>query len=162
MEKWFFKEKGMSVPSKQKAPLFTPDLILPDGADGTVSVNPYTQEAGPVRKGTVAATLNNIAVLNGLFSSPDPQNEPPIIEMTEAIQALLPSLRVIGVFDLFNVEEWLRTDTQQGRLYVTALYLERYPQEINEKVAKRLMALRGENLSTHVQKAIDAALANKV
>jgi hypothetical protein len=152
----------MSVPLKEKASLFTPDLILPDGADRTVSVNPYTQEAGPVRKGTVAATLNNIAVLNELFASEGPQNEAHVTEITKAVQMLLSSLRVIGVFDLFNITEWLGTDTQQGRLYVTALYLQRYPEEINEKIAGRLMELRGRNLAKQVQKAIDEALAKKV
>lgn len=152
----------MDVLSKREPSLFTPDLILPDGADTTVSVNPYTQETGPVRKGTVAATLSNIAVLNRLFSSPDSQKESLVIEITEAVQRLLPSLRVIGVFDLFSIEEWLGAHTQQGRLYVTALYLQRYPEEINEKIVGQLVELKGLDLAATVKEAINEALEKKV
>ncbi|MDF3047069.1 MAG: hypothetical protein K0R73_187 [Candidatus Midichloriaceae bacterium] len=122
---------------------FTPEGVLAEGVDSTVSTNPYTGESGQARKGTVAATLNNIALLNGLLSEKtSPENELKIQKIIDAITPLIPSLRVIGVFDLFTVDEWLLTDAQPGRILVAALYIKQYPQTITPQNKQRLLQIR--------------------
>lgn len=49
------------------ANVFIPEDILPDGEEYAIAVNPFTGFEGKARKGTVAATLNNIALLDRLF-----------------------------------------------------------------------------------------------
>lgn len=41
---------------------FTPEKMLPAGIDEAEVTNPYTGEKRKARKGTVAATINNIAL----------------------------------------------------------------------------------------------------
>ena len=87
--------------SNEKA--FTPELILPTGVDSNLSTNPYTGEVGPARKGIIASTLNNIALLNTLLRKGDVFKHQIKIEVIiAAIVPILPSLRVVGIFDLFT------------------------------------------------------------
>lgn len=139
--------------------VFTPEQVLPSGADSTTSTNPYTGESGPARKGTVAATLNNIALLNNLLSEKEsPENEAKIETITEAIASLLPSLRVIGVFDMFTPEEWLSTKDQQGRALAAILYLQKYPQSITPSIKRHLERIRDQTKNKIILEAIDLAL----
>lgn len=137
-------EPSKSTGNSQKE-AFTPESILPTGVDNTISTNPYTGESGSARKGTVAATLNNIALLNTLLSEKISSNDPTKIqEIIEAITSLIPSLRVVGVFDLFTPEEWLSSDTQPGRVLAAVLYLQKYPQDITSKIKKRLLQIQNQ------------------
>lgn len=123
--------------------VFTPEDILAAGVDGLLSTNPYTGESGPVRKGTVAATLNNIALLNTLLSESNlSENHLKIDKIAQSIIALLPSLRVIGVFDLFTPQEWLSDDNQPGRIFAIILYLQQYPQDITSAIRERLIQIQ--------------------
>lgn len=117
------------------ANIFIPEDILPDGDDHTIVVNPFTGFQGKARKGTVAATLNNIALLDRLFLENSAQDQ--IAKVKKAIVELMPSLKAIGIFDLFNLAEWINPN-YQGRTYVALLYLKNYPDEINEKIADKL------------------------
>lgn len=109
---------------------FTPQMILKDGVDVSISVNPYTQESGEARKGTIAATLNNIANLNLLIAKEtNEENEHDIQAIIEAIDPLIPSLNVIGVFDLFEPIYWVGKGEQIGRIVVLSLYIKRYPEK---------------------------------
>lgn len=131
-----------SIGNSQKK-VFTPESILPANVDSAIATNPYTGESGPARKGTVAATLNNIALLNTLLSekiSSDDQIK--VQEIIKAITSLIPSLRVIGVFDLFTPEEWLSSETQPGRILAAVQYLQKYPQDITSKIKKRLLQIQ--------------------
>lgn len=142
----------------QKA-AFTPESVLPKGVDSNISVNPYTGESGETRKGTVAATLNNIAVLNTLLiEKPSPENQAKIQEIVEAVSALLPSLRVIGVFDLFTPSEWLAMDQQPGRALVAVLYLQQYPKNITPEIKQRLVQIRSQTKVKLLSDAIIKAL----
>jgi hypothetical protein len=125
-----------SAPEETKTEVFTPESLLPDGVDSTISINPYTGESGPARKGTVAATLNNIALLNTKITSNKDEKE--IQALIDTIKGIIPSLRVIGVFDLFTPEEWISSDNQPGRVLVAVLYLQQYPKEINPVIRQKL------------------------
>ena len=114
---------------------FTPEDILPDGDDHTTSVNPFTGFRGRARKGTVAATLNNIALLDQLFSNN--ANQEQIADIKKAVIELMPSLKAIGVFDFFSPIEWFNLE-HLGRTYVALLYLKYYPDEINKEIADKL------------------------
>jgi hypothetical protein len=121
---------------------FTPQMILKDGVDETISVNPYTQESGEVRKGTVAATLNNIARLNQLFLQENSQEcEEEIKAIVFAIDQLIPSLKVIGVFDLFEPIYWIGQGEQIGRIVALALYIKRYPEKDTNHLGQKILSL---------------------
>jgi hypothetical protein len=138
--------------------VFTPESILPAGADSTISKNPYTGEEGPARKGTVAATLNNIAVLNELLKKND--ENPQINQLVEAVNSLIPSLRVIGIFNLFNPDEWLRNDVDQpGRALVCVLYLQQYPKEITPYIKLRLQEIQKKSNNKKLVAEITKALS---
>ena len=119
---------------------FTPETILPDGQDTTISINPYTGESGPARKGIIAATLNNIAILNKMIASGASEKElqPIIIEITK----LIPSLHYVGIFDMFTPQEWLTSETQPGRILAGILYLESYPVKITDNVKEILKVIK--------------------
>lgn len=124
---------------------FTPERILPAGVDSSISTNPYTGESGPARKGIIAATLNNVALLNTLLSEkPSSSDSTKVQEIIEAINSLIPSLRVVGVFDLFTPEEWLLSETQPGRVLVAVLYLQKYPQNITPAIKKHLLLIQNQ------------------
>ncbi|MGI4851292.1 MAG: DUF7709 family protein [Janthinobacterium lividum] len=125
--------------------VFTPESILAAGVDDLISTNPYTGESGPARKGTVAATLNNVALLNKLLTKSDaPENQTKIDKISRSIITLLPSLRVIGVFDLFTPQEWLANDDQPGRILGVVLYFQHYPQEITSSIKERLIQIQNQ------------------
>lgn len=126
------EEVTASATATQNTAAFTPEKILADGADISVSVNPYTGESGEVRKGTIAATLNNVAFLNNLIITKKSDQE--IQSILHEIAKLVPSLRVVGMFDLFSVEEWLAD--QPGRQLAAILYLQAYPDKLNSKLVK--------------------------
>lgn len=83
--------------------------MLPAGIDEAEVTNPYTGEKRNARKGTVAATINNIALLNKLLLEPisSAASEKLIKESIDEMRKLMPSLKVIGVFNIFTPEEWL-------------------------------------------------------
>lgn len=122
--------------------VFTPEAILPAGVDETMVVNPYTGESGKARKGTVAATINNIALLNKLLLKPEPQSDADIKTVKAIIaeiDTLIPSLRALGLFDFFSVDEWIsQYKTQPGRTLTAIRYLKQYSNEINPSIQKSL------------------------
>jgi hypothetical protein len=150
-----------SVGNLQKE-AFTPERILPAGVDSNISTNPYTGESGPARKGIIAATLNNVALLNTLLSEKLSLNDSTKVqEIIGAITSLIPSLRVVGVFDLFTPEEWLSSETQPGRVLAAVLYLQKYPQVITPTIKKRLLEIQNQTkikvLSESIAKALKEA-----
>lgn len=125
--------------------VFTPEKMLPAGIDEAEVTNPYTGEKRKARKGTVAATINNIALLNKLLLEPNSSatSEKLIKESIEEMRKLMPSLKVIGVFNIFIPEEWLniQDSNQWGRTTCVLLYLEKYPDIINSKIKSRIKAI---------------------
>lgn len=119
---------------------YTPEKLLPAGVDETVSVNPYTGESGKARKGTVAATINNIALLNKiLLANPVQSDNKNTADVVKSVEALLPSLKVIGLFDFFNPREWLSNPVEQpGRTLVAVLYLQKYPETLDKESQAQL------------------------
>lgn len=116
--------------------VFIPENILPDGEDHTTAVNPFTGYQGRARKGTVAATLNNIALLNRLLL--DNAEHDKIAPIKKAIIDLMPSLKAVGIFDLFDPLEWISSQNHPGRTYVAILYLKHYPEEMNKEIVHKL------------------------
>lgn len=141
---------------------FTPERILPAGVDSSISTNPYTGESGPARKGIIAATLNNVALLNILLTEKlSLSDSTKVQEIVGAITSLIPSLRVVGVFDLFTPEEWLSSETQPGRVLAAVLYLQKYPQVITPAIKKHLLEIQNQTnikvLSESIAKVLKEA-----
>jgi hypothetical protein len=132
---------------------FTPEELFPAGEDYTIVTNPFTGLKGKARKATVAATLNNIAFLNRLLLENAELDQ--IQSIKEAIRKLIPSLKVIGVFDLFNLEEWISDDRQLGRIYVIALYLKQYPEEMTDPLALKLNEIKRGTKSLTLRSELD-------
>lgn len=118
---------------------FTPEDILPDGDDHTISVNPFTGFRGRARKGTVAATLNNIALLDRLFAENADQEQ--IANVKKAVLELMPSLKAVGIFDFFRPVEWIQAE-RLGRTYVALLYLQYDPDGINQEIVDQLKKIQ--------------------
>lgn len=118
--------------------VFTPEDILPNGDDHTISVNPFTGFCGKARKGTVAATLNNIALLDRLFLDDTGQEQ--ISNIKKAVTKLIPSLKAVGIFDFFTPIEWINPE-HLGRTYVAILYLKYYPDGMNKEIADKLQGI---------------------
>lgn len=119
---------------------FTPEEIFPAGEDYTIVVNPFTGLKGKARKATVAATLKNIALLNRLLLEDAEFDH--IQGINNAISSLIPSLKVIGIFDLFTLEEWVSDSRQLGRVYVAALYLKQFPDEMTDALFLKLKTIK--------------------
>lgn len=132
---------------------FTPEEIFPAGEDYTMVVNPFTGLKGKARKATVAATLNNIALLNRLLLENTELDQ--IQAIKEAINKLIPSLKVIGIFDLFNLEEWVSDDQQLGRIYVVALYLKQYPDEMTDRLSLKFSTIKQTIKSLSLRSELD-------
>lgn len=150
----------LSLPSFAETPpsskVFTPESILPDGVDCTLSTNPYTGESGKARKGTAAATLNNIVLLNKLLNaSPTIEIEQQIEEIIKAINSLIPSLKVVGMFDMFQPQEWLADIQQPGKNLVALLYLHQYPEKITAPISAELQKLRHSTRFKIIQNMVD-------
>lgn len=129
---------SLSAVSNQK--VYTPEGILPAGVDDSIVVNPYTGDSGKARKGTVAATINNIALLNKLLLKPQSEvDNKAIKEIIQEIDMLIPSLNVLGLFDFFTVNEWLSNyKIQPGRALTAVRYLKQYPNQIDPSIQKSL------------------------
>ncbi len=143
--------------AKETPDVFTPQTILADGVDSTVSKNPYTGEEGPARKGTVAATVNNVFLLNQALLAPTPDASH-IESLTQTMRALVPSLNVIGMFNFFSVDEWLSDNRQPGRILVAILYLQHSPEKVTETIRQRLDVIRSTAAIAFLTREIDALL----
>lgn len=138
----FAQESSSIAGENLRKEITTPESLLPAGVDDTVITNPFTGESGHARKGTVGATLNNIALLNRLMVDvKKAEDEKYIQEILASVKTLIPSLKVIGVFDVFNLEEWVRTTEQPGRVMVALLYLQKYPEALTPGIKNHLEAL---------------------
>ncbi len=141
------------------AKAFTPESVLPKGVDDTMSTNPYTGESGKVRKGTIAATLNNVALLNKLLmEEPTLENEATIQNIIDTNNALIPSLKAVGMFNLFSVNEWLASNDQLGRALTAVLYLQKYPKEVTPAIKSRLVQILKDNKSQVLSSTIASLL----
>lgn len=137
----------------------TPEQILPAGADTTQSINPYTGETAEVRKGTVAATIGNVAALNRLLQeSPTPQIRANIEQIVKEIHGLLTSLRAVGMFDIFTPLEWISTSSQPGRALIVVLYVEKFPDKLTPEIKGYLEKIKDTSLSSYLSEQIDKLL----
>ena len=133
-----------SACDKHKA--VTPETILPDGADHTIANNPYTGEAQKVRKGTVAATIANIAKLNTLLKDSPKNHKKEIQNSVDVIDDLIPSLMAAGMFNLFEGIEWLNDELQPGKIITGILYFNHYPNRAKDNIMTRLVKLKQQDL----------------
>lgn len=126
--------------AKDKIIPFTPEKILAKGEDSTVSINPYTGESAKARKGTVAATLNNIVLLNDLLVQNTKESKENIKLIADSLKELILSLSAVGMFDLFSPIEWASIE-QPGRTYILALYLEKSPNKLSTDLSTKLQLI---------------------
>lgn len=127
-----------------------PESILPAGVDSTVSVNPYTGESRETRKGTIAATLNNVALLNRLLTLETEESKKAVKEISATVADLIPSLNAIGMFDFFEPTYWIGIGEQPGRLLVISLFFKHYPEKYTHQLKEQLTIAitRTPNLAT--------------
>jgi hypothetical protein len=135
----------------------TLEKLLPIGVDSAIVTNPYTGERGDVRKGTIGASIQNIALLNKLFEQSNSSDQP-IDEIVSEIRKLIPSLKVLGMFDIFNHEEWLNISLskQWGRVTCVLLYFEKYPAEIDSRIKSQILLLKEKDAPKALLKLINS------
>lgn len=131
---------------------FTPEGIFADGLDATTVENPYTGGKAFARKGTVAATLKNIALLNELLSKSDHSEQ--VNTILQEVHKLIPSLIAIGVFDFFEPLEWISNNGQPGRQLVGLLYLETHRERLSDELVQGLKAMDIKAQHPRVQEAL--------
>lgn len=154
----FVQQVCLAAEPSTHAEAFTPESVLPNGIDSTISTNPYTGESGETRKGTVAATLNNVALLNKLLLAEPFTNTDKIEKLIIINTSLVPSLRVIGLFNMFSVDEWLASNEQPGRILTAVLYLQKYPKEITPAIRNRLLQIQKQTKIKMLSDAINLAI----
>lgn len=102
--------------------------VLPNGVNESELIDPLTNLPIIVRMGTVLSTWRNIQTLNNYFSKTNSeiliQDSPELNDIRHVISSYLPSLRAIGMFDLFSPKEWQQNPNQLGRAYVARLLSE--------------------------------------
>ncbi len=138
---------------------FTPEDILSDGEDHTNAVNPFTGFQGRARKGTVAATLSNIALLDRLFLEEGNENQ--IHDIKNAVIELLPSLRAVGMFSLFDPLEWVNNEKHWGRIYIGLLYLRQFSEEINDEIVCQLLEIEQKFPNPFFQSELEILLSKR-
>lgn len=131
-----------------------PKDMLPAGVDSNVSVNPYTGESHEARKGTIAATIQNVVFLNQALS----QNEKNVEAYIQALRDLMPSLSAVGLFDFFTPQEWIDHNVQPGRTLCAVLYFQTYPERLTPEIKNQLKAVRQKTQSKVLASEIDKVL----
>jgi hypothetical protein len=142
------------TPSLHKA--VRPSELLPDGQDSLTA-----HDGTIVRKGSVKATIDNIKYLNELFQLPQGQNRATeIAAVVDVMEGLIKPLHYIELFSFFSPLEWLQDPFNQGRIFITVMYLQQYKNFITHDVEKKLtdLALISQ---PEVKEAITNALINK-
>lgn len=140
----------------------TPSEILPKGAEGQVA-----KDGTFVRKGTIKATIDNIAILNKMFNQPaNKARYDKIDESIKPIMELVPSFYALDMFKFFTVNEWLQDENNKGRILVTLLYLDKYMNTLDKedasKVIERLQFLQSKNLAPEITGRIASLLQKKM
>lgn len=152
---------NVKAPMAKESPIdpATPEKILPKGVDFSQSINPFTGEAAEVRKGTVAATINNVAALNKLLQeNPTPETRTNIEQISKEVCSLLISLRVVGLFDIFSPLEWMSTSSQPGRILIAVLYIEKFPENLTPQIIQQLERIKASFLNGYLLEKIDRFL----
>lgn len=134
------------------ASTLTPETLLPAGVDSTVFVNPYTCESGEIRKGIIGATIVNTHELNQLLiNAPSEENDELINTIIKEQQSLLPSLKIVGMFDFFNIQEWLANpEIQPGRCLLGLLYLKNNSDKMTPDIIKTLITIKEATKNTYL------------
>lgn len=111
----------------------TPEKILADDAHATV------RDGIAIRKGSIGALTANTSILNHLMTIENSSLE--IESSIKAIRENVIGLEAIGVYDLFSVEEWLMDEKKPGNIIVGVLFLQTFPEMINDQIRDRLIEL---------------------
>lgn len=121
----------------------------------------HTSNGALARKGSIAATISNTQSLNALLKEPQSAERQVQIEsILEDTRELLPTLHAVNLFQFFTPLEWLQDGPQfqEGRSLIALLYLQHYPQFIDQQVIDHLHHLLL-HASTIMQKEIRRILA---
>lgn len=111
------------------------DDILGDSDSG------FTKDGIYARKGSVAATIANAVAFEELKKENSEKQETMANELWNDQKDLCPALRLAGLLDFFPIEEWLADTRNEGRIFVSLVILEQFP-ELKEKCAEKVLQLR--------------------
>lgn len=108
-----------------------------------------------VRKGTVAATIQNISILNNLMLNNGDEKE--IAQLVEEQRPLCKGLWAIGLTEVQPIPLWINDPNQPGRTLVAVIMLQECPQLITKEVREYLQKIRAKQHSS-LQAEIDKVL----
>lgn len=136
-------------------------ILLPDGVEAVQATNPFTGEKGYIRKGTVNAMINNVAVLNKYLletlndSSASTLNTQSYLDQ---IAKSMPSFYTTGLFQWFLPIEWVSNDEMPGKTLITLIALQQYPHLISPRLKDRLELIIIETKHELIRKEAKKAL----
>lgn len=99
-----------------------------------------------VRKGSIAATMLNAREFDRIKSAIDIPNKKEQLDLLfQDIHSLTPSLEALDLFKFFRPIEWLSENSgKEGRALIAVIYLQHYPQKIDQEILERLKELSGQ------------------
>jgi len=134
---------GLATVYTHSSHAIKPKDVLANGVDSAM-IN-----GTEVRKGTLAALFHNLKALETLLEK-DPKSSE-IAGLKEDIRTTMPALKALGFFDIFPVNEWLFAKKANGKIWqskvlLAALYLQAYPQELDNKLRQKIAQLKNQSL----------------
>ena len=95
-----------------------------------------------IRKGSIAATLQNVKTLNCLLSEkPSLQRDQDIHTIVDDIRPIIEGLVATELFDIFSPLEWIANQHNKGRALVGIVCLQEVPALVSEETVDNLKAL---------------------
>jgi len=150
MKKNVTKESGKIKPKKRGKynmndavegnKILSDENVMKDEENIAKLINPYTGESFEGRKGSIAATIKNIATLNKMIKERTKTEE--LNQAINEFSKLMDVCNAAGMFDLFEPQEWLNSREQPGRVLAAIILLQKHPQKANKESLEILKKLQ--------------------
>lgn len=108
-----------------------------------------------IRKGTMAATIQNIKALDNLMLNSGFENE--IQDLLNDQRSLCKALWASELLDILPIEIWLRDPMRPGKIIVAAMILQECPQLMNQEIKEiltQMLPTACPSLKLEIEKAL--------
>ncbi len=111
-------------------------------------------------KEAISKTFENVIEFQKLalaLTLDDKQLKDALKKLTEQQRALSVSLNNSGIFKIFRPLDWMQNESQEGKIFVALIYLQKYPQYATPKTVERMKQI-AQNPSQTLKPILDATL----
>jgi len=108
----------------------TPEQILADGKDT------FAKKGVTIRKGSVAALIMNVQLLNAKLKSKETGEH--VERIIKDLRAAMPALEAIDVMSVFQASDWFESEARPGNVMVGVLFLQQFPQYLTQPIKEKL------------------------